>query len=435
MEIGRRMSCVYIDGQDHLTFDGIDLYGPGGGGQDDARPYALLMALGSTHITTRNCTVKNSTGTAIGYRSGCDYGTVENCIIEWVWGGVHGYGPTHYVTVRNNMFRYIGALVVSNGDRGVVAAWGHHWLVENNYIENHGWQGTVDPDGITHSMDLAITFCCGELAGTDDSGWHIVRYNYLKNLTGGGIQFSGGDYNEAYYNIIDGWNLQNQSYGDDGNAGAIKAVTWGSAPHPVNTGNKIYANVVFGGKQVANTDKDAAVLTGGQNVELEVKNNIVFGNEAGVKALYASFGTGTSGCEIENNLFNVPGGDAIRWWHWVYDFEHVVSPGGCPAEGYWQCERADTNTGVVSENIVDDPMFTDAASGDFTLEAGSPCIDTGKNLGEGHDEGLSPASSWLPVNVITADQDEHGTGWEMGAYVDMEGDDLPPAPPMNLTAR
>lgn len=71
-----------------------------------------------------------------------------------------------------------------------------------------------------------------------------------------------------------------------------------------------------------------------------------------------------------------------------------------------------------------DPLFTNAAGDDFTLQKGSPAIDVGADLGATYDDGLSPISVW-PDAVTTLDQDDHGDGWEIGAYVFIPGSLIP----------
>ena len=53
---------------------------------------------------------------------------------------------------------------------------------------------------------------------------------------------------------------------------------------------------------------------------------------------------------------------------------------------------------------------------DFTLQATSPAIDKGIDLGTPYNQGLNPTSTW-PDNILTLDQDDYGSGWEIGAYV------------------
>ena len=70
----------------------------------------------------------------------------------------------------------------------------------------------------------------------------------------------------------------------------------------------------------------------------------------------------------------------------------------------------------VGTDLNSDPLFTNAAADDFTLQPTSPCINQGEDLGDTYDDALHRDSSW-PDNVITADQDDYGAGWEIGAYV------------------
>jgi len=74
----------------------------------------------------------------------------------------------------------------------------------------------------------------------------------------------------------------------------------------------------------------------------------------------------------------------------------------------WVISTGETNS------IEADPSFTNAAGGDFTLTAESPCISAGVNLGASYDDALDPNSSW-PDNVNTRDQDDNPP-WEIGAY-------------------
>ncbi|MCK5269331.1 MAG: discoidin domain-containing protein [Sedimentisphaerales bacterium] len=63
-----------------------------------------------------------------------------------------------------------------------------------------------------------------------------------------------------------------------------------------------------------------------------------------------------------------------------------------------------------------DPLFVNPAVGNFALQPTSPAMDAGTNLGSPYNLGLSTASIW-PNNVSTLDQNNYGTGWEIGAYV------------------
>ena len=61
--------------------------------------------------------------------------------------------------------------------------------------------------------------------------------------------------------------------------------------------------------------------------------------------------------------------------------------------------------------------YLDCASsgGDFTLQAGSPCIDAGLNLGSAYSEQLVAGSTW-PDSVETIDWHKTGGASDIGAY-------------------
>jgi len=415
LEVGRRTNVIDWNSRQYITIDGIDAYGPGGGILDytdtpESWRQGLIRAMGTNSIL-RNSVVKNSM--YHGVRGVGSNSLIENNQIEWVWGGVHSYNANRDVVVRGNTFKYIGAQKVSNGDRGVIGTWGNHWLVEYNHIESNGWRGQVDPDGTTHALDSAIIFCCGDDMSTPvPSGDNIVRYNYLKNIANGAITLDSGDNNQVYNNIIDGWNLQYTGYGEQSNTGAIRMNTWPVHAHPLYIGNKIYNNVITGGRDVPEHDNDGAIQVSGETRNMEIKNNLIFGNDPGILALYASFRTGSRDNEIENNIFLVPSGNGVRWWGEYYDFQHLVSPTGCPNAGYWQCDKATGNTGIVRNNIVANPQI----GSNYHLLSGSPAIDAGINVGLSEDfDGTSisglPDIGAQEYTGTTCNPDWVCTGW------------------------
>ena len=190
--VGKRRNAIYMNGRNYITIDKIDFEGPGGDlTQGSTLVYinALIMAQRSEYINITNSNFRNSAEAAIQLRDGSSYGLVENNNIQDVLSAISGYGATHYVTVRNNYMKNIGSQIASRGDRSGISTWGHHWLIENNYIENHGWKNQADSElfnscqsgGNCNIMDRAFTFCCGFRYG-GESGYHIIRNNYFKNF-------------------------------------------------------------------------------------------------------------------------------------------------------------------------------------------------------------------------------------------------------------
>jgi uncharacterized repeat protein (TIGR02543 family) len=74
-----------------------------------------------------------------------------------------------------------------------------------------------------------------------------------------------------------------------------------------------------------------------------------------------------------------------------------------------------TWSGLDQNSSAQNPLFTDAANYDFTLQSGSPAIDAGANIGSPYDLIVDPSSSWTE-NVSLVNQGNYGTGWEIGVF-------------------
>jgi parallel beta-helix repeat protein len=96
------------------------------------------------------------------------------------------------------------------------------------------------------------------------------------------------------------------------------------------------------------------------------KNNIARAASPNVNMISVVAGTGTGGMDIDYNLWGHTGG-LTRWW-WL---------GGAFNWANWK-----TNSGQDANSPVPaDPLFTNPAADDFTLQAMSPAIDAGVDVG------------------------------------------------------
>jgi len=141
-------------------------------------------------------------------------------------------------------------------------------------------------------------------------------------------------------------------------------------------------------------------------------NNIVVGSvisDLRVENACANDGYYGSGNTYQYNSFGAERPAFISWDH-VY------------MSSYSQWEAA---YGQNTYSIQDDPGFFNAAAGQYWLAEGSSCIDSGLDLGSDTSDGLQESSSW-PSNVRTANQYQHGSGWEVGAYVSTPPLFIPP---------
>ena len=56
--------------------------------------------------------------------------------------------------------------------------------------------------------------------------------------------------------------------------------------------------------------------------------------------------------------------------------------------------QATSGAQAAFKTVAADPSFTNAAGGDFTLQAGFPCIDAGADLGTTYQMALRPGTTW-----------------------------------------
>lgn len=119
--------------------------------------------------------------------------------------------------------------------------------------------------------------------------------------------------------------------------------------------------------------------------------------------------TATETCTIQNTISYYPDGTDIT----IASLKTVTGNNNLFEDASASGDGTYTDTDSIFSS---DPLFTDAANDDFTLQAGSPAIDAGTDLGASYDDALDPVSTW-PSSVTTLDQDLYGSGWEIGAYV------------------
>ena len=251
---------------------------------------------------------------------------------------------------------------------------------------------------------------------TDASSTLTVQYSTFQDMDAWGIHHGHGIYDQSG-NLI--WRY-NYHYGDRGTtqsgAGAGAAVRlaspgwsevygnvfsnnggrryWGILPDPHIAGapgtNYIYNNTFI--------NNDYGIFDGGENNFVE--NNIFYGTPSN-EWYYVDTTTSTSGVYSGNN--NIFYGASNGWvWNNGSDITTL---------GSWQ-----SNSGQDSHSIQSDPLFISTSTNNFALQASSPAIDAGVNLGSTYEYGIDPASTW-PGSVILDNENNYGAGWEIGAYV------------------
>lgn len=230
-----------------------------------------------------------------------------------------------------------------------------------------------------HTMGVDI-----QLEGTGNNSNHTIRRNYFHDVyESGNIQsalfMQGYDSTHKITNIY--------FYGN------VVKLTVGTGAYGMNTDDYVgtvylYNNTWYLGQN--NKAIKESSTTGGAATYI-VKNNI--GHATGNVVVDLITAT--------NKTF-----DFNSWWRPSGDVIEI----GASRYSTWAAYNSATgwdNNGTHSGNDFVDPLLNDPANGDFTLQATSPCIDVGVNLGTPYDQGPGPGSSW-PDTVEVLDQDEHG---------------------------
>jgi hypothetical protein len=214
---------------------------------------------------------------------------------------------------------------------------------------------------------------------TDDTKIH---HNWIEDIYASGIWMadneSSANNNEITYNVIVNTNTDN--------VGGAAGIECDDCVNP-----KIYGNTIYN----VGTDGDGITIYGNTNtIGVTIKNNII--HTAARDLIRFAAGTTTS-ADVDYNQYYPDGAGQFTWNGAASDnFADWVSDSG----------NMDAN------GAVGDPLFTAVGGDDFTLATGSPCINTGVDLGSSYDDTLDPNSTW-PSGVATLYQ---GELWEMGAF-------------------
>jgi hypothetical protein len=359
-----RSTALHMNGKDYLTFDGLNIDMAQGGSA------ILVDQDGADHMIVQNCTMRYSNfilaWVADGAKSSNQTWTAND--FQYADSGLYMHGDN--ITVDRNWFTHIKRAVEL---RDVDNSHCQTFLIEKNYFSDCGGPDETNA-GIIYDSDTY----------SDNSDYHsgITRYNLFKNIQGRPLDGFQGDSVTAY-NII-----------DTVTAGAVGSDLGIEVNGP---GNMICGNVIFNVPNIGILVNTDPVVPDRPSY---IENNIVY-NTGTINHVTYVVATYTPTAIFRNNVY-YPNGTGAAKYYWKgtdYTFTN------------WK-----TQSGETTASLEIDPLFTNAAGGDFTLQASSPCRDAGVDLGATYANALAPGSTW-PTNVSTKDQRSQGPGWEIGAYV------------------
>jgi len=256
-------------------------------------------------------------------------------------------------------------------------------IIEENEVFDNG------PPNASYGQGHGIWI--DECAGPN--GPNIVRNNLVYDNVGFGIFVEKSSNTEVGYNIV--VNNATTQY-----TSGIGMTSSGSF---VVGNNSIYNNTIVGSNYWGYY---CGVYDTGGVPKLSnntfVNNIIVGSSQQEIWATDACVNDGYhgSGNVYAYNSLGNQSSDFIRW-------------NGQVISTYNQWEAA---YGQSTHSVQGNPQFADASQGHYWLAIDSPCNDTGLDLGSESAYGIQESSVW-PERVRTANQYQHGSGWEVGAFV------------------
>jgi parallel beta-helix repeat protein len=341
---------------------------------------------------------------------------------------------SHYIILRNCIFRHNP----NGGTTGNVRFIQSHYnqILDNTIEDGNDNLLLIDSDynvvqgnTITEGRHSVIGIRCGD--------YNIIRNNYFANSQQkiGEVYDCGADtsavansFNSTRHNIFEG-NVFADAVTEDnpttsngngiqygGQEGIIRrnlfyscyvglAMQYYGDESLYVTNNRVYHNVFY--------DNDGAGIAIRANTVNNVyKNNILFAN----KGCYPDCTAVSPGQIVYRSPF--PAGTRIDNNTIIYQSagQPVMELEG--SAGRTLAQFNSSFPGVLSGNLESNPLFVNAATKDFNVQAGSPMIDAGAFLTTTSAAG---SGTTIPVNDAHPFYDGFGIPWETGDLIQLQG--------------
>jgi len=339
---------IQINKKSYLTFENLDIRYAGRAGVK-----GVAADPGYSNITVVSCDFSylgnnlSAEGTGIDIHS-IDDCVLENCTFDVVYTGIKLSNvnlTTMSTLVQDNTITnlrgYTGGcdgMNLGDGDQdGTIIQRNDISGFEDDGIDMYTADNIIVQDNEIHDgLGTGENNALKMAAGITGEG-HIIRRNFIYNCTGGsGNHGIRGDHTkncEIYLNLV--YNVDGSGY---------KAAD--READGVRTGSVVKNNVFYGcGRGISGGDG----IDGENKLTITLKNNICQGSTKDISFADDCVITGGNNCLL-NDASVTLGADS-------------------------------TYSGAANDLYQVDPLLTDPASGDFTLQFGSPCINKGAHVG------------------------------------------------------
>lgn len=364
MDAFQRQFCITMTNKSYITIDGLHLKNTQWSGSEWGRGAGIRIRVDNTAgtyqgWTIQNCTFEDHVSTSIygNIGTGSNSRTItgltisNNTITEANWGrgaGVsmiwlhgdftNGYGWQNVTIDNNTMYQDITINPDNDGDPSTngmtLEIQGGTNVINNNEIE-----------GVSHGIVVR---------GLDSSGTYAtIKYNDIHDTSDDGVWVKNNiDSVEIYYNLI--YNtLDNgiDTYKENASDSSFYV--------------DIYNNVIY------NVTGPSMDITRVQNAT--IKNNVMLECDDNTNRYGIMIDDGAS----DITLANIDS-DYNQFYHSSGAIQISIASASVTATRSLATWRS--NEGQDLNSNENDPLFTDAANNDFTLQSSSPCIDAGTSV-------------------------------------------------------
>ena len=340
---------IEVSNRSYITVDGIKAWT----GQRS------VVGINSSHITINDCDFsffnQGSFETNRFHNTG-GYITYTNNHIELGTDCLHiREGRGHYIA-NNTFLDGVHTILIIMGVNNTV--------VENNSVVN------LLPDPVNGEKCMEVFSLRGAYDPPVKSEYNLIQGNYFRTPSSSGIQYAGNR------------SILRRNIFDSSVRGMVWANYGGTDPSDDpeawwDTQNRFYNNTIYDCDEaisVATLDRLLTVTPPGEYGDNIMVNNIIAAGSTS-KQIHFNWSNGfyvgrpTHAAMYYNNIFRTSAGqDVFYWSQWSAGGYKTVS----------EIEAAYPT--LYANNTEYTPNFTNAAADDFTLQAGSSCIDAGGPL-------------------------------------------------------